>query len=144
MYIYISLSFIIMQNVPSITIEGEEISVITEENDSSRERDSSYVSSQTDASSVILQNLMPRVGSGRESSFSNTMLASCLSDPLTYVQGSYRLQIRTYKSAIVLISIVVFFSLTQSFRISLKMFELSSAPNANKMHAFMICLVRNR
>ena len=35
-----------MQNVPSITIEGEEISVITEENDSSRERDSSNLSSQ--------------------------------------------------------------------------------------------------
>ena len=133
-----------IKNVPSITIEGEEISVVTERNISRKETISSEESSQTDAPSLILRSPLARSGLEREASFLNTMHASCFYDPLGFVQGPYKLQVRTYKSAMVLISIVVFFTLTQSFRLSLKMFELFAAPNANKMQAFMICLVKNR
>ena len=125
--------------VPTIKIEEEEIEVVAEANDSHMQKSYSDVASQTDKSCLMLQNYIPRSASERESTFSNTLLASSFSDPLGSVKRSSRLEVRTYKSAIVLISIVIFFSLTQSFRLALKMFEVFSTPKTNTMKKFMIC-----
>ena len=112
----------------------EAIAVVSNEDENCNEK------LESDASPPISQWKRWR----RESTFANTMIASTFSDPMGYVQGSNRLEIRTYKSAIVLISIVIFFSLTQSFRIALKIFEVVSTRNTNTIKTFMTCLARNR
>ena len=139
-----SRSYFIIKAVPSINIEEEEIAVVTEANGSHTRKNCSDVASQTDKHCLMLQTRRPRTSSQRESAFSNMLQASSFSDPLGFVKGSNRLEIRTYKSAIVLISIVIFFSLTQSFRLALKLFEVFSTPKTNTMKTFMVCLARNR
>ena len=56
---------------------------------------------------------------------------------------SNRLEMRTHKSATVLISVVILFLLTHCYRIALKVFEVST-PNTNTMETFMMCFAKNR
>lgn len=58
-------------------------------------------------------------------------------------QSTNRLEIRTYKSATVLISVVILFLFTHIYRIALKIFEVST-PNTNTMETFMACFAKNR
>ena len=128
----------ILKHSTSISTEMEAIVVVSNGDENCNEK------LDSDASPPTSQSIMTRKRWRRESTFANTIIASTFSDPMGYVQGSNRLEIRTYKSAIVLISIVIFFSLTQSFRIALKIFEVVSTRNTNTIKTFMTCLARNR
>ena len=56
--------------------------------------------------------------------------------------NSARLKITTYKSATILISMVVLFLLTHFYRVTLKIYEISTPKN--NMKDFTFCLSKNR
>ena len=55
---------------------------------------------------------------------------------------SARLKMTTYKSATILISIVILFLLTHFYRVTLKIYEISTPKN--NMKDFTFCLSKNR
>ena len=56
---------------------------------------------------------------------------------------SSKLKVRTDRSAMVLVSIVILFLLTHSYRIALKVYEVAS-PNAHTIEKFKICFALKR
>ena len=56
---------------------------------------------------------------------------------------STKLKVRTDRSAMVLVSIVILFLLTHSYRIALKVYEVAS-PNAHTIEKFKICFALKR
>ena len=54
-----------------------------------------------------------------------------------------KLKMRVDKSAKVLVSIVILFIVTHSYRLALKIYEVS-APNTNTMESFTICFALKR
>ena len=58
-------------------------------------------------------------------------------------RNSNKYEMRTHKSATVLISVVILFLLTHFYRIALKIFEVST-PNTNTMETFMMCFAKSR
>ena len=60
-----------------------------------------------------------------------------------HILGPVKLKMRVDKSAKVLVSIVILFIVTHSYRLALKMYEVSS-PNTNTMESFTICFALKR
>ena len=54
------------------------------------------------------------------------------------VKKSKKFKVRTDKSAVVLVSIVIMFLITHCYRLALKVYEVAS-PNAQTMETFKIC-----
>ena len=54
------------------------------------------------------------------------------------VRKSQKLKVRTDRSAVVLVSIVILFLITHCYRLALKVYEVAS-PNAQTMETFKIC-----
>jgi hypothetical protein len=63
--------------------------------------------------------------------------------PETVIPSSTKLRVRTDRSAMVLVSIVILFVLTHSYRIALKVYEVAS-PNAHTIEKFKICFALKR
>ena len=61
----------------------------------------------------------------------------------TIVPSSTKLKVRTDRSAMVLVTIVILFVLTHSYRIALKVYEVAS-PNAHTIEKFKICFALKR
>ena len=59
------------------------------------------------------------------------------------IPSSTKLKVRTDRSAMVLVSIVILFVLTHSYRIALKVYEVAS-PNAHTIEKFKICFALKR
>ena len=56
---------------------------------------------------------------------------------------SAKLKVRTDRSAVVLVSIVILFLITHCYRLALKVYEVAS-PNAQTMETFKICFALKR
>ena len=63
--------------------------------------------------------------------------------PETSIPSSTKLKVRTDRSAMVLVTIVILFVLTHSYRIALKVYEVAS-PNAHTIEKFKICFALKR
>ena len=59
------------------------------------------------------------------------------------IKTSTKLRVRTDRSAVVLVSIVILFLITHCYRLALKVYEVAS-PNAQTMESFKVCFALNR
>ena len=59
------------------------------------------------------------------------------------IRTSTKLRVRTDRSAVVLVSIVILFLITHCYRLALKVYEVAS-PNAQTMETFKVCLALKR
>ena len=59
------------------------------------------------------------------------------------IRKSTKLKVRTDRSAVVLVSIVILFLITHCYRLALKVYEVAS-PNAQTMETFKVCFALKR
>ena len=99
------------------------ISILHSPRLSNKQRDVSRVMSEASSSEIVRPSL------------NNSINESTLQ--------STKLKVRTDRSAMVLVSIVILFLLTHSYRIALKVYEVAS-PNAHTIEKFKICFALKR